>query len=129
MRFTEYPVRRVDPDFSEARLQRAARAAERERQSWGLFAAVVEPEDPLARLQRLDARLAEMTRRQRNLEARCWRDGRRALYRLTADERRRLIDEWNRSWVPATGVYFCDWLRGKGIDPDACDPCQGGGQG
>ena len=73
MIFTKVPRLQIETGPTPRRVKNAARAIEKTRQSWGLFAEVVELETPEARVARMDRTGEAYTQRLRDFEAGCWR--------------------------------------------------------
>jgi len=78
-----------------------------------LFAEEVaaEQETPEDRISRLDRDFLDYEARQRGLEARQWRIGRRLLHDVNGRIRTVLLQQWNASSVPAEAAYFADHVR------------------
>ena len=114
MIFTKVPRLQIETGPTPRRVKNAARAIEKTRQSWGLFAEVVELETPEARVARMDRTGEAYTQRLRDFEAGCWKRGRRALQAQPPAVRRRFLAYYTprvqRSPALGREHYFCDAL-------------------
>ena len=98
--------------ITSRRLAAARRALNRERDRLALFAAEVAAMQPSPeeRIEYYDLRVMTADQALRDLEAKHWRWGRRQLERFPehTDE---ILARWNRSFAPADGTYFADFVR------------------
>ena len=114
MRFVRFP-RNTKREHTTRRLASAKRAIERQRQSWGLFADVMTPQDASLeeRLARIDDECDRFWSQLRRFVAGEWRKGRTVLRSLPAERRAELLAEWQRCNWPGDATYFLDFLRTK----------------
>lgn len=94
------------------RLAAAKRALRRERDRLTLFADQVAAEQPTPekRIESFDLDLLRQDQVRRDLTAHHWRWARRQL-RCHPQRATEILGKWNRSWIPATGTYFADFVR------------------
>jgi hypothetical protein len=97
---------------SPRRLQAAARALAREREDWPLFAEEIAEGQPTPeeRVQTMDAMQVAHWQRIRQHAADTWRAARRILFSLPAEQRDRLLAEWQAAPYPAGAASFADFL-------------------
>lgn len=100
---------------SKRRLTAARKAIEKETEACGLFPWMAPQETPEERCARLDEANRNYIRKIRQRVADSWRDSRAKLYALPDDERRKLIEEWNKSGLPGSNEYFAGFLRKRGL--------------
>lgn len=111
MRFAPFP-RFERPAVTKQRIAAAARAIQRERERAGLFVDELGPrETPEERVARLDQEAAAYWQRLRDGHARAWREARRQLYDLPEEQKRAILDVWQRGVYPATPEYLLDLIR------------------
>jgi hypothetical protein len=93
-------------------LAAAKRALKRERDKLVLFADEVAAEQPSPdeRIEYFDRRVLRADQAMRNLTAKHWRWGRRQLA-AHPEHAEAILSNWNRSWAPADGTYFADFVR------------------
>ena len=94
------------------RLLAAKRALERERDDCPLFADGIAAEQPTPaeRVESIDAEQVAHWQRIRVHTARTWRAARCILNSLPAEQRDRLLGEWQSAPYPAGAAYFADFL-------------------
>lgn len=94
------------------RVQAARQALAREREDCPLFEEEIAEEQPTPqeRVRTIDAQQLAHWQRIRDQTARTWRAARRILFSLPADERDRLLAEWQAASYPAGAGYFADFL-------------------
>jgi hypothetical protein len=106
--------RHARPD-TPRRVAAAARAIERQRESWGLFADQVDVGTTNDRLAKLHADEERWRRNVRHSEAVMLRDLRLALRALPEDRRAALVAKFNNGPLPKAVHYALDFLHQRGV--------------
>src|SRR5690606_42040294 len=117
MRFTPFP--KVGPDdvrVTPQRLAAAKRALQRERERAGMFVEELGPrETPEEHIARQDAAWVAHWQRMRDRYARAWRDARRLLFSLPAEQQRQLRAEWRTCGSPGPPDDFVTWPKHQSV--------------
>lgn len=113
MRFSRGVKNRNPREVTQRRIANAERALKRQRDKLPLFADQIAAEQPTAeeRCRGFDDGLYKFWQEHRDLEARMWRECRRAISVMPELDRKTLMVQWNQSNWPGNSVYFSVFLR------------------
>jgi len=113
MRFSPFPkIASEELGITPRRLAAAKRALERERKQAGMFVEELGPRDtPEERIARHDAAFVADWQRRRDKQAKSWREARRWLYSLPEQQKRAILDVWQRGVYTATPQYLLSLIR------------------
>lgn len=113
MRFERFQIGKTSRPITNARLKAAERALKRQANKFPLFADQIRAEQPTAqeRLEQFTQSETDWRKRMRDFNAQQWREGRRLLRSLPAEQHLGLIQKWNQKPCPADAGYFLDFLH------------------
>lgn len=117
MRFRRYALRFEERTVTSRRLAAAKRKLEKQANALPLFAEHIRAEQPTPEqvVAKADDNFRRFCAGMRAHEAQTWLRGRALLRALPKAQRLALLAEWDAAHMPATAVFFVDFLRTRGV--------------